>query len=276
MSRASVLAARGPESPEAILQVLIHSMRAHPVTLPAGTPDPTAAEVRLAGGIPALTGEPLLPWPRLARAAGATARALIGSPAGDAALAVARWLERDGGRHDHEALVVAALAGAWEPLRRLARRGGVDPDVACTILDCAARPALRAGAAAVASIPALAGWSRPVCPSCGAPPTIGVVLGKERERRLCCGRCGTGWAYPRVRCTSCGEADHRRLGTLHPAGEGDYRRVETCESCRGYLKTVAALDLPNVDRVLELDLETAGLDFVALERGYRRGAVEEW
>jgi hypothetical protein len=31
-----------------------------------------------------------------------------------------------------------------------------------------------------------------------------------------------------------------------------------------------------VDRVLELDLETAGLDFVALERGYRRGAVEEW
>jgi FdhE protein len=275
MSRVTAPASRGLDSPEGILQALIHSMGAHPVALPPGTPDPAAAAARLASGIPALAGEPLLAWPRLVRSAGATARALIGSPAGEAALAVARWLERDCGRLDRDALVALALAGTWEPVRRLARRGGVDPDVACTVLDCAARPALRAGAAAVASIPELAEWNRPTCPSCGAPPTIGVVLGKERERRLCCGRCGTGWAYPRVRCSSCGERDHRRLGTLHGAGEGEYRRVEICESCRGYLKTVAVLDMPDVDRVLELDLETAGLDFVALERGYRRVAADE-
>lgn len=270
MSRATVPASRGLDSPEGILQALIRSMGAHAVALPTGIPDPSAAAARLADGIPALAGEPLLAWPRLVRSAGATARALIGSPAGSAALAVARWLERDSGRMDRDALIGLALAGSWQPVRRLAKRGGVDPDVACTVLDCAARPALRAGAAAVASIPELAAWNRPACPACGAPPTIGVVFGKERERRLCCGRCGTSWAYQRVRCTVCGERDHRRLGALHGAGEGEYRRVETCESCAGYLKTVAVLNLPNVDRVLELDLETAGLDFVALERGYRR------
>jgi formate dehydrogenase maturation protein FdhE len=53
------------------------------------------------------------------------------------------------------------------------------------------------------------------------------------------------------------------------AGEADFRRVEVCETCKGYLKSIAALDAPGADEVLRLDLETAGLDFVAVEHGYR-------
>jgi FdhE protein len=101
-------------------------------------------------------------------------------------------------------------------------------------------------------------------------PTLSVVRGKEHERWLHCGRCGTGWAFPRVRCPSCGESDHERLGYLHAAGEGEYRRVEVCDGCGCYVKSVALLDPPDADRLLELDLETAALDFVALESGYTR------
>jgi hypothetical protein len=36
------------------------------------------------------------------------------------------------------------------------------------------------------------------------------------------------------------------------------------------VKSVALLDAPDADRLLELDLETAALDFVALEGGYTR------
>ena len=260
----------GLDRPEAILQALIRSMGACPACLPAGIPDRAAAEARLAGGVPALLGEPLLAWDGMVEGAERLAGALGGAPAAADARAASGWLRDAVNGEDRDRLLAAALAGSWAVVHALARRRGVVVEVACTLLDCAARPALRAGAAAVAGLPGFAGWSRGICPACGAPPTLGVIVGKERERRLCCGRCGTGWSYPRLRCTACGERDHRRLGALHGAGEGDYRRVEVCESCGGYLKTVAALEVPGADRVLQLDLATAGLDFLALEHGYRR------
>jgi FdhE protein len=105
-------------------------------------------------------------------------------------------------------------------------------------------------------------------------PTLSVVRGKEHERRLHCGRCGTSWAFPRVRCPSCGESDHERLGYLHAAGEGEYRRAEVCDGCRSYVKSVALLDAPDADRLL--DLETAALDFIALEGGYTRVSALHW
>lgn len=59
---------------------------------------------------------------------------------------------------------------------------------------------------------------------------------------------------------------------LHAEGEGEYRRVDVCDSCRGYVKTVSLLDVPDAGRVLELDFETAALDFLALEHGYSHQA----
>jgi hypothetical protein len=47
-------------------------------------------------------------------------------------------------------------------------------------------------------------------------------------------------------------------------------KLETCASCRGYLKSVATLQaIPAFDLLLE-DVETVELDLVALERGYHR------
>jgi formate dehydrogenase maturation protein FdhE len=46
--------------------------------------------------------------------------------------------------------------------------------------------------------------------------------------------------------------------------------VEVCDTCRSYLKTIAALDPPDPDGLLRLDLETAALDFIALDAGYTR------
>jgi hypothetical protein len=36
------------------------------------------------------------------------------------------------------------------------------------------------------------------------------------------------------------------------------------------VKTLALLDAPPADRLLQLDLETVALDFLALDRGYIR------
>jgi formate dehydrogenase formation protein len=253
-----------------LLRALAGASRAAPVDLPAGVPDAEAAEARLAGGVPALTGEPLLDWEGLRRGVAAVAEALASTDAGTAAALVRGRLDPPGAGLDRGLLCRAAVEGAWDVVEAAAVPLGVDPDALATVLDWAARPALRAAAVALAPVLAGARWSRGHCPACGALPTLSVVRGKEHERRLHCGRCGTGWAFPRVRCPSCGESDHERLGYLHAVGEDEYRRAEVCDGCRGYVKSVALLDAPDADRLLELDLETAALDFVALEGGYSR------
>ncbi len=245
-------------------------------------------EVRLAAGVPALTGEPLVDWPGLRNNARTIAQALDAQAldaqaldaqalgdggAGNRARQVYERLNAASAALDRDALAQASLAGAWDLLADVAQQLSLDSDAFATVLDYAARPALRAGALAVRPQVAEARWSRGTCPACGAPPTLAVVFGKEHERQLQCGRCGTGWTFPRLRCPACGERDHERLGYLHAPGEGEYRRVEVCDNCHSYMKSIAALDAPDPDRLLELDLETAALDFAALERGYHRAAT---
>jgi FdhE protein len=261
----------------AILRALTNAARTTPVHLPSGVPDADAAEARLAGGVPALIGEPLLSWEGLWRGVATVAEALASTDAAAAAALVRERLASPGTGVDRGLLCRAAVEGAWEVVEVAAVPLGVDPDALVTMLDWAARPALRAAVSAVAPLLADVRWSRGHCPACGALPTLSVVRGKEHERRLHCGRCGTAWAFPRVRCPACGESDHERLGYLHAAGEGEYRRAEVCDGCRCYVKSVALLDAPDADRLLELDLETAALDFVALEGGYARAvSARHW
>jgi FdhE protein len=55
-----------------------------------------------------------------------------------------------------------------------------------------------------------------------------------------------------------------------PDEQGERLNVETCSSCRGYLKSVATLQrIPPFELLLQ-DLETVELDLVALDRGYGR------
>ena len=254
------------------LRVLADTARTAPVQLAPGVPDPEAAEARLAGGVPALLGEPLLRGDDLGRAVAAIAAALAGTDAGPAAAAVHQGLGRtdDAGA---DLLARAAVDGAWDVVEAAAAPLKLDPDALATVLDWAARPALHAAAATLAPVLAAARWRRGHCPACGASATLSVLTGKERDRRLHCGRCGTAWTFDRVRCPSCGERDHQRLGYLHLEGEGEYRRAEVCDGCGSYVKCLALLDAPDADRLLELDLETAALDFLALERGYVRASA---
>jgi FdhE protein len=253
-----------------IVRALASAGRASPHQLPSGVPDPVAAQARLAEGVPAMAGEPLLDWNALVRGVRTVAEMLRPTDVGAAALEVAARLERETEGAIADELVAASLAGAWPRVSELAPRLGLEDDALATVLDFAARPSLRAGAGALESLVSGARWTRGECPACGAAALLAVIRGKEHERRLHCGRCATSWPFPRVRCVACGETDHDRLGALHATGEGEYRRIEVCDGCGTYIKTLTLLDAPGYDRLLELDLETAALDFLALEQGYSR------
>jgi len=116
---------------------------------PDGVPDLLAAETRLAAGVTALEGEPLLDGAELlrgGRALGAAVEAV--EPAvGRTMLAIVERLEGLDERSLDE-LARAALAGAWEPVVSLASILDLDEYALFSVADYAARPPLVAAVAA--------------------------------------------------------------------------------------------------------------------------------
>ena len=244
-------------------------------TLPSGVPHLDASRERVAGGVPALEGEPLLEpialltnARRLAEVLEAAAQLELGK--------VVRVLEHSAASNAAAELARAAQTGAWGAIADWAERIGLEPDTTVTLLDHAARPALRAGAAAVAELVQRAHWHRGICPACGAPPLLGELRGggisgsPEHDRVLRCGRCLSSWTFPRLRCTKCAETNHRRLSYLHATGEENFRRAEVCSTCNSYLKNIAVLAPLDALELLTADLTSVALDIAALDRGLHR------
>jgi FdhE protein len=242
---------------------------------PDGVPDLLAAETRLAAGVTALEGEPLLDGAELlrgSRALGVTVEA-VEPTVGRTMLAIVERLEGLDERSLDE-LARAALAGVWEPLVSLASILGLDEYALVSVADYAARPALVAAARRLGHLLASYDRASSHCPICGSPPLLAELSGKEAARSLRCGRCGARWRYPRLACAWCGERDHRALSALHGEGDAGIRQADCCNSCRGYLKAVSVLDPLGYVSLLTIDLETAGLDLVAVDRGYTRGSAQ--
>ncbi|HEX7118367.1 MAG TPA: formate dehydrogenase accessory protein FdhE [Longimicrobiales bacterium] len=172
-------------------------------------------------------------------------------------------------RLDAAALLEAAVAHDTPRIEQIAAEVDADPHALAAVAQLAARPLLQASGRRLAGhVPP--GWDHGYCPVCGAWPALAESRGIERARRLRCARCGADWNIVVLRCPFCGERDHRRQGGLVPDGEEEIRRVDTCHSCRGYVKTITTLRPIAPPAVLIEDLATVELDIAALERGYAR------
>jgi FdhE protein len=147
---------------------------------------------------------------------------------------------------------------------------GVDGSSALRVVgQVAALPLLHACARSVGH-EASAAWWEGYCPVCGAWPTLAEFRGLERKRWLRCGRCGTGWEVAWLRCPFCGETNHEQLGYLAPADGETTRKVEVCDTCKGYVKAEPTVrPLPWWGVLLD-DAATVPLDVAALDRGYHR------
>ena len=116
------------------------------------------------------------------------------------------------------------------------------------------------------------GSAGPVCPVCGCKPQAAVLRpeGDGGKRFLLCSFCLTEWEFRRILCPMCNEEDHRKL-PRYSAEELDAVRVEACDTCHCYLKsidlTVDGLAVPLVDEVA-----TVPLDLWAVEHGYQKVA----
>ena len=110
----------------------------------------------------------------------------------------------------------------------------------------------------------------PRCPICGGLPVVGVLReeGQGAKRTLVCALCLTEREYLRVVCPACGEQQFDAL-PVYTAEQFAHVRIEACESCRRYLKTIDltkdGLAVPPVD-----DIASVSLDLWARDRGYVR------
>jgi FdhE protein len=116
----------------------------------------------------------------------------------------------------------------------------------------------------------LEGYNLSVCPLCNRKPAAGVMRqqGDGARRSLLCGFCLTEWEFRRVVCPGCGQQDHAKL-PVYTAESFPYIRVECCDSCQTYIKSIDLTKNGLADPLVD-ELASIPLDLWAQEHGYTK------
>jgi formate dehydrogenase accessory protein FdhE len=109
-----------------------------------------------------------------------------------------------------------------------------------------------------------------LCPLCGARPLLGVLRpeGDGGKRFLLCSFCLREWEFRRIFCSTCGEETETKL-PVYVAEQFPYIRVEACETCKFYLRTIDLTKDGNAVPLVD-DLAAIPLSLWAEEHGYSR------
>ena len=107
-----------------------------------------------------------------------------------------------------------------------------------------------------------------LCPFCSRKPVVGVLRpeGDGAKRSLICSMCATEWPFGRILCPACGEESVDKLA-IYTADQFRHVRVEACDTCGCYIKTV---DLTKNGRAVPVvdELATIPLNLWAREHRY--------
>jgi len=110
------------------------------------------------------------------------------------------------------------------------------------------------------------------CPECGGLPQVSVRVASDSadggSRNLLCATCLYEWSYRRVACASCGEEAPAKLAYFK-AEQFAHIKIEICETCRRYVKSVDLTELGNASPLVD-DVGSASLDLWAVEREYTK------
>jgi FdhE protein len=219
-------------------------------------------------------GVPLL-WGEFSTAAGA-------APNMELFLTLCR-LATEGGNEDGEVLMQAVLNGDVDlrqmmvaalrldrgGLTAVARSLNIELLTIEAILRHLLMPIVRAYADAFGQVLDFAEWRQGYCPVCGDWPLFGELHGRDKLRHLRCGRCTASWRFRRLECVWCGSTKRDELSFLYEP-EAKTGRVDVCDHCHGYVKTLVSFDPLEADMLLVHDLQTLYMDQIAADAGYKR------
>ncbi|MGH9843114.1 MAG: formate dehydrogenase accessory protein FdhE [Blastocatellia bacterium] len=176
-------------------------------------------------------------------------------------------------------MLAASWHGETDPEESFFARAGLQPYLE-RLAETNLRPAdSRLAASSIANIecPDVAQPIRQ-CPFCGRKPQLALLTNEtagpgslegsaEAGRRfLVCGDCQTRWPFQRIACANCPETNPRKLAYFS-ADVIPHIRIECCESCRHYIKSI---DLTRDNRCVPVvdELAALPLDLWAREQSY--------
>ena len=158
--------------------------------------------------------------------------------------------------------------GKEQAIERVSAETGIDRKILSFLIQNSIKPSIEAGMERLCREIEPETWRKPHCPVCGCPPALNVLKGEAGERFSICSYCSCQWRIDRLSCAACGNKEQDSLRYFHAVGEDAYR-IDMCNQCRHYIKTIDYRNLETSDPCLE-DLATLHLDILALQKGYAR------
>ncbi len=151
---------------------------------------------------------------------------------------------------------------------RVAEESGFDKKVFLFLIQNSVKPFIEAGMEQISKEIESEIWVKGICPICGSLPFLSLLRGEAGKRSLLCSFCGYEWGTERRLCPFCNNKGQASLQYFYDE-EGGACRIDLCEECHQYIKTIDLRKKDVPDPSLE-DLATLHLDMVARERGYQR------
>ena len=141
-------------------------------------------------------------------------------------------------REWHDALLNGLLQDK-ALLDETADRAGISLDMLTLVACQTITPFLEAYAERLREHVDDSAWLKGCCPVCGGEPLMGRLEKEIGKRVLQCHLCRTQWIFTRLECPFCGNSDQDKLRYFFDQ-EDPAHRVEVCDLCKMYLKTVDA------------------------------------
>ncbi len=114
----------------------------------------------------------------------------------------------------------------------------------------------------------LNGWLQGNCPICANEPLMARLEEKTGKRWLFCSLCHSEWLFKRLPCIFCGNDDSESLRYFYVEEDQGYR-VDVCDKCKRYIKTVDARKKHKASNLFVENLATLALDIVAKKEGFQ-------
>jgi FdhE protein len=161
-----------------------------------------------------------------------------------------------------------------EKVEQIAKELGLDKKVFFFLIHNSIRPSIEAAVEQLLNELNTETWTKGYCPVCGSLPQLSLLKEEVGKRFLVCSYCGCQWQTDRILCPFCNNKDQESLHYFTAEGEDTYR-IDLCDKCHQYIKTIDLRTIGEIDPSLE-DLATLHLDVIASQKGYKRPVPNPW
>jgi FdhE protein len=159
-----------------------------------------------------------------------------------------------------------------EYISALAEKLKVKEDVLVFLVKSSMKPIFEAYAKELGTHIDQERWWKGYCPICGSEPYL-AELKQEGARFLVCSSCSYEWRYKRLQCPFCGHEAVKGAKYFYAEKEGKAYRIDVCEECKKYIKTIDTNELgEEVIPIIE-DAGTLFLDVLAQKEGYSKEGI---